>query len=348
MYNYKSAGAAIEPQRATLADAIYDRQRQIQPGLDYAYDAAGHEKSRRDTGYHLAYLTEALLAARPVLFVDYIAWTRSVLKDYGIPTEHLKLNLVSMQQVLRERLPAPLQPGVDDLLGQAILHLEQTQPQTESFISSAAPLGPLARQYLDALLAGNRQQASTMIMEAVAAGAPIRDIYLHVFQPIQYEIGRLWQTNQISVAHEHFATAVTQLVMAQLYPHIFDTPKHGRRLVATCVSDELHELGMRMVADFFEMDGWDTFYLGANTPATSIIRFLKETPADVLAISATLTLHVSQVARLISQIRPESEIRIMVGGYPFNISSDLWREVGADGYAPSADSALLTAAKLVA
>lgn len=33
-----------------------------------------------------------------------------------------------------------------------------------------------------------------------------------------------------------------------------------------------HEIGMRMVADFFEMEGWDTYYLGANTPTRSILQ----------------------------------------------------------------------------
>ena len=85
------------------------------------------------------------------------------------------------------------------------------------------------------LLRGNRQAASQLILTAVARGVTVKDIYLHVFQRTQYEIGRLWQINRISVAQEHFCTAATQLIMSQLYPHIFRTERVGRRLVATCV-----------------------------------------------------------------------------------------------------------------
>ena len=50
--------------------------------------------------------------------------------------------------------------------------------------------------------------------------------------------------------------------------------------------------GDRMVADFFEMDGWDTYFLGANTPAESVLRTADERRADVLAVSCTMTFHI--------------------------------------------------------
>nr|WP_243687075.1 B12-binding domain-containing protein [Methanobacterium formicicum] len=83
----------------------------------------------------------------------------------------------------------------------------------------------LAKNYMDALLNLRRNEASDMIMKAVEEGTSIKDIYMNVFEASQHEIGRLWQTNQITVAQEHFCTAATQRVMSQLYPHIFSTQK---------------------------------------------------------------------------------------------------------------------------
>jgi methanogenic corrinoid protein MtbC1 len=120
--------------------------------------------------------------------------------------------------------------------------------------------------------------------------------------------------------------------------------------VATCVGNELHEIGVRMVADFFEMEGWDTYYLGANSPTKSIVNTIEEQKADILAISVTITMNVSQVTDMIEQVR-ESEagqdIKIIVGGYPFNVAPDLWREVGADGYARDAQEAISVANDLL-
>ena len=92
----------------------------------------------------------------------------------------------------------------------------------------------LAKKYLESLLRGDRETAARLILDAVEKGESIRNIYLHVFQRTQYEIGRLWYLNRISVAEEHFATAATQLIMSQLYPYVFSTKKTGSKLVAAC------------------------------------------------------------------------------------------------------------------
>jgi MerR family transcriptional regulator, light-induced transcriptional regulator len=174
----------------------------------------------------------------------------------------------------------------------------------------------------------------------------VRDIYLHVFQRTQYEIGRLWQVNQISVAQEHYCTAATQLIMSQLYPYVFGGEKTHGTLVAACVAGELHEIGARMVCDFFEMDGWNTYYLGANVPTPDVVEALIERQAAVLAISATITYHVRAVEALIIAVRgaPECDsVKILVGGYPFKVAPELWRDIGADGSAPDAQAAVILA-----
>jgi methanogenic corrinoid protein MtbC1 len=212
------------------------------------------------------------------------------------------------------------------------------------------PLSDLATRYLAALLKGERHVASQLILNALESGTSIKEIYLQVFQPTQHELGRLWQMNRLTVAQEHYCTAATQLIMSQLYPYIFRTERIGRRLVATCVGGELHEIGVRMVADFFEMEGWDTYYLGANAPLEAIVQATAERQADALAISATMTFHISAVAALIAGVRAAgagSQVKILVGGRPFNQSGDLWQTVGADGWARDAQEAIAAANRLV-
>jgi MerR family transcriptional regulator, light-induced transcriptional regulator len=156
--------------------------------------------------------------------------------------------------------------------------------------------------------------------------------------------------NEITVAQEHFCTAATQLIMSQLYPQIFATPRVGRRVVAACVGGDLHEIGVRMVADFFEMAGWDSYYLGANTPIEGIVESVVQRRADVVAISATMSYHVPTVSDVVHAVRERGAgwtPRILVGGYPFRVDPELWRSVGADGYAPDASEAVALAERLV-
>ena len=155
---------------------------------------------------------------------------------------------------------------------------------------------------------------------------------------------------QLSVAMEHYCSETTQLMMSQLYPFLLAAPPHGHVLVATCVSREQHGIGMRMVADFFEMAGWESYYLGVNTPTDSILQTVIERQADVLAISATMTFHLGFVRELIAAARNTSTIagtKILVGGGPFNLVPDLWKEIGADGYGRDAIEAVQAAGQFV-
>ncbi len=243
----------------------------------------------------------------------------------------------------------PRPDSVVDLSDSALLAVPAPRADAPSHLQPDAPHAPLTRSYLDALLAGDRRRASTLILDAVAAGVSVRDIYLHVFQRAQYEVGRLWQVHDISVAQEHYCTAATQLIMSQLYPHIFAVENTGGTLVATCVSGDLHEIGVRMVADFFEMDGWNTFYLGANTPDADVVGTLIERKPDVLAISATISTHVRAVSTLINSVRANEQcrgVKILVGGYPFVVAPELSRTIGADGWAGDAQAAIVLANQL--
>lgn len=333
-----------------LAREVVAKQYEQHPELWDRYGKAGYEKCVQDTEAHLAYLAEAIEYSSISLFTEYIDWARDLLLAFNVPPDDLAANLEATRIVLTERLPASDVPLAVDYLNAGIGHLSNEPVIVNSFIDPAAPLGLHAHTYLHALLNGKTTDASRTVFEAVEAGANVGDVYQFILQPAQREIGRLWQTNVISVAHEHFCTAATQRIMAQLHPHIKSAPRIGRTLVGACVSGELHDIGMRMVTDTFEMAGWDTVYVGANTPVRSLVQLLGEQKPDVLALSATITYHLGKVREIINSVRAEpslERVKIIVGGYPFNVSPRLWQEIGADGYAPDSSHAVQIAGQLV-
>jgi methanogenic corrinoid protein MtbC1 len=344
MFNQTSS--VIREQGDALAEALLERQERPQPEI-MPGNFPAHPMIRNGAQFLLDYLAESVEYKSPELFISCLDWAKVYFGGLHFPETALPAMLLCTKQVLTERLPEEIRLPALNILDAGLHSLKQAPAVLDSFISGKAPLDQLARAYLDALLRGDRQSASRMILDAVEKdGIPVKDIYLYVFQRSQREIGRLWQTNQISVAQEHYCTAATQMVMSQLYPYIFASEKKGRRMVVTCVGGELHEIGARMVADFFEMEGWDTYFLGANTPIEGVLRAIAERNADVLAVSATMTFHVDKAASLISEVRRaglDARTKIIVGGYPFNISPNLWRSVGADGFARDAQQALVIA-----
>ncbi len=346
----KETGKALKEKRSELAAELVEREFRRHPELIERYGPIGRAKSLQDADYHLLYLSQALEISQPSLFSDYVAWCKVMLAQRGVLPQDLMFHLECMAEVVEELVPETEGQEAATIIRMAISGASEMPEDLPTFLREGEPLAPLAYQYFEALRRGDRRLACNLVLNAVNEGTPIRDIYLYVFQTTQHEIGRLWQTNRMSVAQEHFCTAATQLIMSQLYPRIFATESNGLTLVASCVEGDLHELGIRMVADFFAMKGWDTYYLGANTPIRGVVETVIERKADLLAISATMTYHVDAVKRLIDAVRssPEcADVKILAGGYPFSQNSELWRAVGADGSATDADGAVETGITLL-
>jgi methanogenic corrinoid protein MtbC1 len=222
-------------------------------------------------------------------------------------------------------------------------------PDRKSLIEAHSEHPELAREYLGRLLDQDRKAASRLVLDAVDDGLDLPAVYLHVFQPSLWEVGRLWSVNELSIAEEHYATAATQLVMSQLYPRLFEGARRDRAMVATSVGGNLHEIGVRMVSDFFEMEGWDTLYLGANTPPDEVAESARSHEADLVALSVTLDRHLPALRDALDALQPlrQEGLKVLVGGAPFREDPDLWVEVGADGSGSDAREAIGVANQLM-
>ena len=197
--------------------------------------------------------------------------------------------------------------------------------------------------YLGALLASDLVAARAVLDDAIAGGVPVRRIYLDVLQPTLYAIGRLWSHAEISIAQEHLATAATQSAMARLAESLAEGPRRvspGTAVVA-CVSDELHAVGGRMVADFLEADGWRVVFLGQLTPGTDLAALAAEQGAVLVAVSAALPERVPLVAETCAALRGlEPAPLVLVGGQAFGGSAERALRTGADAYAEDAEAAV--------
>ena len=342
--------SSLGEKKDAIAKLAGDKVLKVFREVESRYGKSGVERTREDLRFHLEYLHSAICLESKTIFLDYMGWLKTYFKSIDLPDKYIIPPFIQVREAISEIMDPGECSVIFDFLDYAMDGYENLPDQQTGFLESEHGLNLLARQYLQAPLRKEREEAEKLIMDAVKQGTPVRDIYMHVFQPVQWEIGRLWQHNEITVAMEHYITAATEFIMSRLYPFIFTSNRIGKKMVATSISGELHELGIRMVTDFFEIAEWDTYYLGANTPHQSIIDMIRDTGSQLLAISATIPYNLPGMVSLISSVRaemPKEKLRILVGGKPFNENKDLWKKVGADGFALDADSAIAEATRLV-
>jgi excisionase family DNA binding protein len=113
------------------------------------------------------------------------------------------------------------------------------------------------------------------------------EIYDMVLKPGMTEIGERWAKGEIGVNHEHRASYETLDALAKLQNEILIKPPAGDSVVLACLRDELHEIGLRCAANTFESEGWQTHYLGAQTPSDAVLDAARDLRPTVVALSVT-------------------------------------------------------------
>jgi len=322
-------------QRQALAVLIRNR-------LDrHLFIFEGNERLKMvfDLEMHLAFLGEAVRCGISRIFSEYAVWSHQLLVSSGGDSQRFKDCLLAIDEQLKESGTGQWRETARRDIEMALSQLDKAQLIAESYLTSDNPYHSVAEAFLKNCLILNRKQALEQIHNAVQNGTSVIDIYLYVITPVMRELGRLWHLNKITIGQEHYCTALAQMVMSQLFPWIFDGAIKTKRLVSTCVAGELHEIGARMVSDLFEMQGWDTVFLGADVPLESVIDTVIQYDANILAISVTLGCHLSAVSDMVAALRANPccrNVKVLVGGAAFNVDSSLWQVIGADGWAEDA------------
>ena len=295
-------------------------------------------------------LAAAIVANRPRLFISQVHWGKAVLQSRGISSDRFRECLESLREVLANELPEQVRPIATGYIDQALAAFDEPNRDLNSRLLLNTEKGRLASTYLLALLEGDRRRASHLILDALDAGHDVRELYSDVLLPAQEELGRMWMANEINVAEEHFASQTTKMVMAQLLPRATLQPSNGKTMLAAAVAGNLHDIGLQAVADFFEMDGWQTVLLGADVPARDLVQAVDCFEADLLGLSVSQTTQLDTVKKTIRAVRGRSRrarVKILLGGCVFTDPDNLPEELGADGYADHPAGAVVLGRKIV-
>ena len=328
-----------------LVSRMSKLQYEQSPGLYDELPERARKFMKRDFYYAISYLKSALDLQEETIFVSYVRWTYeylSYLMNY-VSKEKMKDQCVdfyvAMENCLQEEmLPQQYQlaktyihHGIDEInrIYQEGFSVEDNFKNEE--------YEKLISDYLSLVLRKDSRSAMHYFVDLYNKGMTIDVIYVEIVQNVMRKIGELWFENKISVAQEHYCSALTQTAISQLYSVIFASQPLDHTMIGCCLGGELHELGMRMITDLFTYEGWNAVFLGAGVPEEALFASIEEHHPDLIALSITMPQHLMLCKHMIEQLRNKyPEIKIAIGGRAFDDIPDVLERWPADIYTKDA------------
>jgi MerR family transcriptional regulator, light-induced transcriptional regulator len=192
--------------------------------------------------------------------------------------------------------------------------------------------------YLRALSKQDRSAAVGVAGRAADARTSVADVIEQMLVPAQVEVGIRAQHDDWSIADEHAATAITEVVLGVL---AMRQPPPVPRPAPICVTTppgEWHGLAARMVAEGLRARGWDAIYLGSDLPDDHLGRFLQRVQPAALLLSCTTAAVLPQLARSLD-VAMNAGLPTIVGGSACGTDEHRALAVGANAWAKDAASA---------
>jgi len=196
---------------------------------------------------------------------------------------------------------------------------------------------------------GNRNEAKRLTNELLAAGMKPLDVVEKGLVPGMNSIGEKFKNNQIFVPEMLIAARAMKEAMAILEPLLVKAGiKPAFTAVIGTVQGDLHDIGKNLVCMMWKGANFGVVDLGTNVSPEKFVAAAKEHNAQVIGLSALLTTTMPAMKTTIAAVKAAglTGVKVVIGGAP--ITNEFATEIGADGFAPDAASAVDVVRKLMA
>lgn len=120
-------------------------------------------------------------------------------------------------------------------------------------------------EFLESLLSGNHSVCSRIVNNYLDNKISIEELYENIIKKSMYEVGAMWEDNRIGVATEHLAPSIVERILNEVYEKVIPDKALNKKALVACVENEYHQIGIKMISDVFEMNGWTSHFFGAST-----------------------------------------------------------------------------------
>lgn len=207
----------------------------------------------------------------------------------------------------------------------------------------------IRRALYDQTLDGNVKEAGRLTDEALALGVKPAPLLFEVLIPALDEVGRRFEAGEFYVPEMLMAAKAMQEAMQRLRPLLAES---GVQLAGTIlmmtVKGDVHDIGKNLVNLMLEGAGFQVIDLGVDVSPEKMMAAVRQHHPPVIGFSALLTTTIPMFQVNIHALKKaglRDQVKVIVGGAA--ASQKYADEVGADGYAPDASTAVRLVRRLV-
>jgi corrinoid protein of di/trimethylamine methyltransferase len=201
------------------------------------------------------------------------------------------------------------------------------------------------------IIDGAPSTAADLAQHAIAHGTAPLDAINHGYVPGMHDVGEQFARGQMYLPDMMASAEAMRAAMAVLDPELkkqgAERPKAGIVVLGTTKGD-IHEIGKTLVGTLLTAHGFQVHDLGVDVSGEKFAATAKEVGADIVGISALLTTTMRNQKTVIEALLKSglrAQLKVMVGGAP--VTRRWADEIGADGYAKDAMSAVALARELM-
>jgi len=155
-------------------------------------------------------------------------------------------------------------------------------------------------------------------------------------------VGRKFKANEIFIPEVLIASRAMRSAMDAIRPLLIQSEEYSLgKIVLGTVKGDLHDIGKMVLSLALEREGYDIIDIGIDVPKETFLEAVQKEDPDIVGMSALLTTTMSYMRDVIETFKSghlKKNIKVIIGGAP--VTQSFADEIGADGYAPEAESAV--------
>ena len=192
----------------------------------------------------------------------------------------------------------------------------------------------------NAVIEGKVEDAAAGVEQGLKSGITVDDLLKKGLLSAMDLVGERFGEGEIFIPQVIWSAKAMQAGMDLLRPHFTEgqQAKTARIIIGTAQGD-IHDIGKNLVGMMLEGAGFDVVDLGVDIKPEQFVEKAVEEKADIIAVSALLTTTMVSMKTVIDSLKEKgSKAKILIGGAP--VTQNYSDEIGADGYAPDAATAV--------